>query len=503
MITDNIIGFERSAMSAKSLYADNRMTGDVLPERFSAAGPGDVDMALRKAVSAWRVFRAMPGATRAAFLRNIADRIEALGDTLVNRVMAETAYPQARVIIERTRTVNQLRMFAAIIMDEDWRERHVDEALPDRAPAPRPELRRALMAIGPVVVFGASNFPLAYSTAGGDTASAFAVGCPVIVKAHDAHLGTNALVAEAIMDAARETGMPDGVFSSLNGDGLETGKALVLHPNTAAVGFTGSLSGGRALFDLGASRPKPIPVFAEMGSVNPIFLLPGRVARADETLPGQLAASMTMSVGQFCTNPGILVITRCAAADALIGRLATAVESVDAAPMLNTGIARSFHRGVAYVSTIEGVLRVTKPRETGDHASPVLARVPADVFLARPDLHHEIFGPYTLVVECDHPGQMLDVAASIAGQLTVTLQADASDGELALRLRDILVERAGRIIYNGVPTGVEVCDAMTHGGPYPATTDERFTAVGRYAIRRWVRPVTFQNWPEAWLPGFL
>jgi NADP-dependent aldehyde dehydrogenase len=407
------------------------------------------------------------------------------------------------VIVERTRTVNQLRMFASIIADEDWRERNVDEALPDRAPAPRPELRRALMAIGPVVVFGASNFPLAYSTAGGDTASAFAVGCPVIVKAHDAHLGTNALVAAAIVDAARETGMPDGVFSSLHGDGLETGKALVLHPDTAAVGFTGSLSGGRTLFDLGAGRPKPIPVFAEMGSVNPIFLLPGRVEHADETLPGQLATSMTMSVGQFCTNPGILVIARSAAADALVGRLAAAVEAVDAAPMLNTGIARSFHRGVAHVSAIEGVLRVTKPRETGDHASPVIARVPADVFLARPDLHHEIFGPYSLVVECDHPGQMLDVAASIAGQLTVTLQADDSDGELALRLRDILLERAGRIIFNGVPTGVEVCDAMTHGGPYPATTDERFTAVGRHSIRRWVRPVTFQNWPEAWLPGFL
>jgi NADP-dependent aldehyde dehydrogenase len=501
MITENIIGVERSAASGKWLYADNRMTGDVFPERFSAASQDDVDLALRKAVSAWRTFRAMPGSRRAAFLRAIADRIENAGDTLVSRVMAETAYPQARVIVERTRTVNQLRMFAAIIAEEDWRERHVDEALPDRAPSPRPELRRALMAIGPVVVFGASNFPLAYSTAGGDTASALAVGCPVIVKAHDVHLGTNALVAEAIVDAARETGMPDGVFSSLNGDGLETGKALVLHPDTAAVGFTGSLSGGRALFDLGAGRPKPIPVFAEMGSVNPIFILPGRVEQADETLPSQLATSMTMSVGQFCTNPGILVVARSAAADALIGRLATAVEAVDPAPMLNAGIARSFHRGVAHVSSVEGVLRVTKPRDTGDHASPVLARVPADIFLARPDLHHEIFGPYTLVVECDHTGQMLDVAASIAGQLTVTLQADVSDVELALRLRDILVERAGRLIFNGVPTGVEVCDAMTHGGPYPATTDERFTAVGRHAIRRWVRPVTFQNWPEAWLPG--
>lgn len=503
MITSNIIGYRTADGSGKTASAIDRRTGKDLPGSFALASAQDVEDAMQLAVVAWREYRSMPGERRAAFLRSIADGMEKLGDILVHRAMAETAYPESRVLVERTRTVNQLRMFASIVEQDDWRMLHIDEAVPGRTPAPRPELRRALMAMGPVVVFGASNFPLAYSTVGGDTASALAVGCPVVIKAHEAHLGTNALVAEAVMHAAQGTGMPEGVFSSLNGDGLETGKALVLHPDTAAVGFTGSQAGGRALFDLGASRPRPIPVFAEMGSVNPVFLLPARAMDHSAWLAKTLSGSMTLSVGQFCTNPGILVVLRSDATDALLEELVEALEDVDSSIMLTPGIARSFHQGVARVTTCDGVMRMTRDRDTGGQAAPVLARVAADTFLDRPELHHEIFGPYSLVVECDSPEQMLQVARALEGQLTATIQAAPDDQVLALGLRDILMEKAGRIIFNGVPTGVEVCEAMTHGGPYPATTDVRFTAVGRHALSRWVRPVSFQDWPVDWLPAFL
>jgi len=503
MIIANIIGYRTSTGTGRTAFALDRRTGENLPEAFALASAQDVDDAMHLATQAWREYRSTTGEQRAAFLRAIAEGMEKLGDALVHRAMAETAYPEARVLVERTRTINQLRMFADIITSDDWRMLHIDEALPGRSPVPRPELRRALMAMGPVVVFGASNFPLAYSTVGGDTASALAVGCPVIIKAHEAHLGTNALVAEVVMKAAQATGLPEGVFSSLNGDGLETGKALVLHPDTAAVGFTGSQAGGRALFDLGTSRPRPIPVFAEMGSVNPVFLLPARVRENREILGKMLAGSMTLSVGQFCTNPGILVALHSDATDALLADLVKALEEVDSSIMLTPGIARSFHQGVARVTTSGGVTRMTRDRQAGSEAAPVLARVDADTFLDRPELHHEIFGPYSLVVECDSAGKMMEVARQLEGQLTATIKAAPEDEALALGLRDILVEKAGRIIFNGVPTGVEVCEAMTHGGPYPATTDGRFTAVGRHALSRWVRPVSFQDWPLEWLPAFL
>lgn len=501
MITDNIIGIAFYRRSSRLLHSTNRMTGEAFPEAFAAATPEDVDLTVRKAKAAWRIFRGMPGAARAAFLEAIAEGIEHLGETLVHRVMAETAYPQARVMVERTRTINQLRMFAGIIRDDLWRELMVDPALPDRTPLPRPELRRALVAIGPVVVFGASNFPLAYATAGGDVVSALAVGCPVIIKAHEAHLGTNALVAGVIRQAAVDLGMPDGVFSSLHGDGFETGKALVLHPDTAAVGFTGSLAGGRALFDLGAGRSRPIPVFAEMGSINPVFLLPGRLQDDSIPLAGQLANSMTMSAGQFCTNPGLLIALRSDLTTSFLGHLVSALDKVEAAKMLTADLGSSFHRGVARVHMIDGVGRLTARDGDGDDIVPVLARVTADVFLQHPGLQHEIFGPYALFVECEDVDQLLELAGCLEGQLTSTVQASPRDKSLVDPLLDVLQEKAGRVIFNGVPTGVEVCDAMTHGGPFPATTDARFTAVGRHALRRWVRPVTLQGWPSEWLPG--
>jgi NADP-dependent aldehyde dehydrogenase len=504
MITQNIIGYELSALSDRYIYAANASDATSLPESFSIATKSETDLAVNKAYQAWRIFRNTSGKQRADFLNQIAQGIEGLGEKLVNRIIQETAYPEARILGERNRTCAQLRMFAGVALDDQWRDITIDGALPDRTPAPRPDLRKMMMPLGPVVVFGASNFPLAYSTAGGDVASALAAGCPVIVKAHDSHLGTNALVAEVIMKAAKKTGMPDGVFSSLHGDGFETGKQLVLHPLTAAVGFTGSLQGGRALFDLGQQRPKPIPVFAEMGSVNPIFILPGKIKEGAALLAPQLITSMTMTVGQFCTNPGILVAINNDHTKSLIEELKTGLEKVPEATMLNQGIFKSFHKGVASIREEKGIHMVSDPAVGDDKkVAPILATVPAEVFIAHPNLHHEVFGPFSLLVLCENIDQMKMVAEVMEGQLTSSVFAANQEKEDVHSMIEILVEKAGRIIINGVPTGVEVCAAMTHGGPFPASTDSRFTAVGHHSIRRWIRPVTFQNFPEIWLPGNL
>ena len=501
MITQNIIGYKLSAQSSKQIFAFDPALMESLPEAFSPATDEEVDIALKKAVDAWRIFRNMDCRRKASFLNAIADGIEALGDSLVKRMMQETAYSEARVLVERRRTCAQLRMYAEFIMNNNWKEVTINHALPDRLPTPRPDLRRMNIPIGPVIVFAASNFPLAYSTAGGDSTSALAAGCPVIVKAHESHLGTNALVAEVIMNAAKVTGMPDGVFSSLNGDGLETGKQLVVHPLTAGVGFTGSLTGGRALFDLGNQRERPIPVFAEMGSVNPVFLLPSAVEKDIESLTVKLVDSMTLTVGQFCTNPGILIAIKNEDTSNLISKLSNALLKIPAASMLNENIARNYHKGVASVKIEQGITIVSdQPQSENQKASPILATVHADVFLTRPQLHHEVFGPFSLMVLCKDFDQILKVAASLEGQLTSTIHATAAEFDHAQALTDVLIEKAGRIIFNGVPTGVEVCEAMTHGGPYPASTDSRFTAVGHFAIRRWLRPVTYQDCPEGLLP---
>ena len=498
MITQNIIGFQLSALSDKSIYSTEAESLTNLPEAFSTASRDEVNSAVEKAHNAWRLYRNIPGEKKAVFLRLIAKGIEELDSNLVSRIMQETAYQEARVIVERNRTCAQLRMFAEIAASGSWKELVVDPAMPDRTPSPRPELKRKMFPIGPVVVFGASNFPLAYSTAGGDVASALAVGCPVIVKAHDSHLGTNALVAEVIMNAAKDTGMPDGVFSSLHGDGFETAKQLILHPHTAAIGFTGSKSGGRALFDLGQQRENPIPVFSEMGSVNPVFLLPGKVAENPKALANQLAGSMTMSVGQFCTNPGLLVAIKDEHTDQLIIELKTQLENVSAATMLNEGIYNSFHQGIRKIKDVVGVhVAYESDAIIPNKTSPVLVTVEAEIFLAHHQLHQEIFGPYSVLILCQDHDQMRKVANVLEGQLTATIQASDSEEEEISALTDILLEKAGRIIYNGVPTGVEVCAAMTHGGPYPASTDQRFTAVGHNAIWRWLRPVTFQNSPAS------
>ncbi len=498
MITQNIIGYELSDQSQKYVQSFDPAAMTSLPERFAVAAPDDVHRAMDKAIKAWRIYRAMEGSERAAFLRQIADGIEALGDTLVQRIMQETAYPASRIMVERNRTCAQLRMFAQIAEDNAWPSITIDAALPDRTPAPRPELIKTMMSIGPVGVFGASNFPLAYSTAGGDTASALAVGCPVIVKSHDAHPGTNALVAEVIMKAAQATGMPDGVFSSLNGDGMSTGKLLVQHPDTAAVGFTGSRAGGRTLFDLGAQRDTPIPVFAEMGSINPVFVLPGKMKSDPKALAKMLASSITMTVGQFCTNPGLMVAMGNDDTVAFIQAIQDEIRLVEAATMLTPGILMSFHAGISGIREMNGVEMLAYNMDTSSSmAMPVVATTDAGTFLNHKQLHQEIFGPYSLLVLCQNDQEMMDVARHLEGQLTATLHTSEDDIDLSLPLTEILKERVGRIIFNGVPTGVEVCAAMTHGGPYPASTDSRFTAVGHHAIYRWLRPVTFQNVPDS------
>lgn len=486
-----------SSLSGRQVYAVDAATLHDLPEAFSPATEAETNLAVVKAHQAWREYRNTTGAQRADFLEHIATGIEDLSHILIDRIRQETAFPEARVIVERNRTCAQLRMFAGLARTGEWKETTVDPALPDRIPAPRPELHKTLMPLGPVVVFGASNFPLAYSTAGGDVASALAVGCPVIVKAHDSHLGTNALVAEVILEAARTSGMPDGVFSSLIGDGFATGKQLVVHPLTAAVGFTGSKAGGRALYDLGQQRENPIPVFAEMGSVNPVFLLPGKIAEDPATLASQLVISMTMTVGQFCTNPGILVAVDDAHTSGLVAAMIEALDKVPGGIMLNASIQKTFYAGVAEINDAKGTTMVYgSVSDTGSATTPVLATVRADVFLAHPRLHHEVFGPFSLLVLCQDIQQMRHVAEAIEGQLTATVQATEAELTHAYSLAEPLMERAGRIILNGVPTGVEVCAAMTHGGPYPASTDSRYTAVGHHAVKRWLRPVTFQNWPS-------
>jgi 2,5-dioxopentanoate dehydrogenase len=454
MITENIIGFQLSAQSGKYIYAADPAALTQLPGAFSVATKEETDLAVEKAFQAWRKYRNSDGKQRAEFINRIAEGIEALGEKLIDRIRQETAYPEARILLERNRTCAQLRMFAEVALKGAWQDITIDRALPERKPLARPDLRKMMMPLGPVVVFGASNFPLAYSTAGGDVASALAAGCPVIVKAHDSHPGTNALVAEVILNAAKVSGMPDGVFSSLHGNGFETGAQLVLHPKVAAVGFTGSRTGGRALFDLGCQRANPIPVFAEMGSVNPVFILPGMIAANPVSVASQVASSMTMTVGQFCTNPGILVAMDDPHTLAWITELQSQLQKVEAAPMLSQGIHRSFHKGVSAIRDEHGIHMVHDPLVKEEHhTAPVLATVSAEIFMDHPQLHHEIFGPFSLLVLCHNTRQMNQVAESMEGQLTASVYMQEKEWSDVQPLFEILKEKAGRIIMNAVPTG--------------------------------------------------
>lgn len=458
-----------------------------------------IDLALQQSHAAFQIYRTLPLSARHTFMHTIATEIEALGDHLLATASAETHLPEARLRAERTRTLFQLRSYADALLQGHVLDIRIDTPDPNRNP-PRPGLRKLNIPLGPVVVFGASNFPFAYSTAGGDTACALAAGCTVVVKAHPAHPKTSDLVATAIQKAAAKTHMPTGTFIHIHGASHEAGAALVQHPLTKAVGFTGSFQGGKALFDLANARPEPIPVFAEMGSVNPVFLLPDKLAADPQGTAQMYAASITLSMGQFCTNPGILVGLQSPALDQFAQTLATRIDQFQPSPMLHPGIAKAYrtHRDTALEQP--QVQQLTTTDHTPDSEAPTLASVPAAAFLANPRLHQEVFGPYAILVRCTTPKELIQVAKALRGQLTSTLIATPQDLIDHSELQHTLQDGCGRLILNGVPTGVEVVLAQHHGGPFPATTDSRFTAVGADGIRRFLRPITYQNWPQDLLP---
>lgn len=459
-----------------------------------------VDKAARAAEASFEAYAQTSAEVRAQFLDRIANEIEARGEAITTTAIQETGLPKARLVAERGRTTGQLRMFARFIEAGRHLDIRHDPALPDREPLPRPDLRLMQRPIGPVAVFGASNFPLAFSVAGGDTASALAAGCPVVVKAHSAHPATSEIVAKAIGAAVDACDLPKGVFSLLQAGSRTLGTALVRHPLIKAVGFTGSLAGGRALFDLCVQRPEPIPFFGELGSVNPMFLMPHALdARAEEIGRGW-AASLTMGAGQFCTNPGIAFVTKGAAAERFAAAAGEALAKVPAQEMLTPGIADAYHRGIEARASLDDVLPLVSAEHLATGALPDLARVSVQTWRSSPNLAEEIFGPAGLIVELGDASEMEDIARNLPGQLTVTLHLDEADIEAARRLMPVLERLAGRVLANGFPTGVEVCDAMVHGGPYPASTNFGATSVGTMAIRRFLRPVSYQNLPNALLP---
>ena len=466
---------------------------------FSVGTIDLVDLAAQAAENAFWTFGYSTREERAAFLNAIADEIEARGEAITAIGVAETGLPEMRLNGERGRTTSQLRLFAQHILKGDYLDRRVDPALPERQPMPRPEIRLMQRPIGPVAVFGASNFPLAFSTAGGDTASALAAGCPVVVRGHSAHPGTAEIVAEAIYAAIRSCNLHPGVFSLIQGGPREVGAALVTHPLIRAVGFTGSLAGGRALFDLCAQRPEPIPFFGELGSVNPMFILPQAGSLRGTSIAAGWASSLTMGAGQFCTNPGIAVIMA-DQADSFASAAAKALEPIEAQVMLTDGIATAYRSGRDRVAAGTGVQAVLTSVCDLRTATPYLYRVKAADWLANHTLAEEVFGPLGLIVTVETVNEMHQLARSLQGQLTCTLHMDAGDTAVARGLMPVLERKAGRVLANGFPTGVEVCDAMVHGGPYPASTNFGATSVGTMAIRRFLRPVSYQNIPADVLP---
>ena len=497
----NLIGYSVSAEGSTILKSVSASDGKELKENFIAATISEVNLAVEKAEKAFLLYSKMPSVERANFLEAIAEEIETLDTELIERAIIESGLPKGRFLGERGRTVGQLRLFAQLLKEGNWVKASIDTPLPERKPLPKPDIRKMLFAIGPVVVFTASNFPLAFSTAGGDTASALASGCPVIVKAHDSHLGVNELVSTAIIRAAKKTYMPDGVFSSLNGNGFETGKELVLHPKVKAVAFTGSYNGGIALHKIAHSRKDPIPVFAEMGSINPVILLKEKLSAETKQLAKIYADSITLGVGQLCTNPGLLIGIKSNALDSFKSHLSERLNNISGFTMLNKGIANNYNQ-LRKNAIIDSSVKLYTNNNTKS-GTPTLTSTSAKNFVNNPSLHKEIFGPYSLLVECDNDNQLLKVIESLEGQLTGTLMGSDNDFSEASEIISILQNKVGRLIFNSTPTGVEVCYSMQHGGPAPSTTDSRFTSVGTDAIKRFVRPICLQGMPEPLLPEAL
>ncbi len=480
-------------------------TGQLIAPEFAGVGADEVARACSLADEAFHGYRETDPEVRARFLETIADNIEAIGDALIERAMAESGLPRARLEGERGRTCSQLRLFASVVRSGDWLGVRVDTALPERKPLPRPDIRLRKIAIGPVAVFGASNFPLAFSVAGGDTASALAAGCPVVVKGHPAHPGTGELVGRAVSDAVKACGLHEGVFSLLQGTTNALGGTLVADPRIKAVGFTGSRGGGLALVRIASERAEPIPVYAEMSSVNPVVLFPAALAARAEALAEGFIGSLTMGAGQFCTNPGILLGLEGPDLDRFVAAATKALTPAAAGTMLTPGIHRAFEQGVDAFAKHHGVETLARGAEgAGPHcARGALFATDAASFVADNALSHEVFGSSSMLIRCKDMGEMAQVLEGLEGQLTATLQMDDADVELARPLLPIMERRAGRVLANGWPTGVEVSHAMVHGGPYPATSDGRTTSVGTLAIERFLRPVSYQNLPDALLPKAL
>lgn len=498
----NLIAADAVDTNGATFHAVNPSTGATLPPAFAEASTVQVSQAFAAAEVAFRTYGGTPRETRAKLLRTIASEIEGLGDTLIERAHEETALPHARLEGERLRTVNQLRLFADWVEEGSWVEARIDPGDPARTPTPKPDVRRMLEPLGPVAVFGASNFPLAFSVAGGDTTSALAAGCTVVCKAHPGHPGTSELTARAVIRAVRDTDLPVGVFSLLHGWSHEVGLAMVRHPFVRAVGFTGSLGGGRALFDAAAARPDPIPVYAEMGSVNPVFLLPSAVAERPDAIAQGLAQSITLGVGQFCTNPGVILAVRAPGFDEFLERLAERIRGATAGVMLYEGLGDTYASALDRMRAkgVDVLAAAPEPERPEARGCPTVLSTDLARFLDDPELRTEIFGPASVLVTGSSVADLERAAQALEGQLTATIHGTEEELQAAAPLVAILRRKVGRIIFNGFPTGVAVGHAMQHGGPYPATTDARTTSVGTAAIARFARPVCYQNFPDAALP---
>jgi alpha-ketoglutaric semialdehyde dehydrogenase len=499
----NFIGAQLSALGSKTFNGFDPRAGKKTDALFYQATDEEIDEALNLASDAAPLLRMASAETIADFLETIAAEIESLGDALLDQVITESGLGRDRVTGERGRTANQLRMFAALVREGSYVDARIDTAMADRKPLPRPDLRRMLIPIGPVAVFGASNFPLAFSVAGGDTASAFAARNPVVVKGHPAHPGTSELVASAIVRAVQKTGLPEGTFSLLNAVDPDVSLAIVRHPATKAVAFTGSERAGRAIFDAATQRSEPIPAYAEMGSVNPVFVLPGALQERSSGIAQGLANSINLGAGQFCTCPGLVFGLDGNLFQSFNSELDAAVEKLSAATMLHPGILRGYNELTARVAATRGVQSKTSVAiadEQKSEARPALFKTDAATWLADEALAQEIFGPSAIVVRSRSEEELLDVANALPGTLTATIHGTAEDLDRFRSLISVLETKAGRLIFNGYPTGVEVSPAMHHGGPYPATTDPKFTSVGTAAILRFLRPVCYQGFPDSALP---
>lgn len=476
-----------------------------MANNFKEASVDEINQVMQQAQTAFEAYQQTGIEQKSMFLEAIAAEIEALGDALLQKASEETNLPIPRLTGERARTTGQLRMFATMLREGSWVEASIDTANPDRAPLPKPDVRKMLTPLGPVVVFGASNFPFAYSTAGGDTASALAAGCSVVVKAHPAHAETSEMVYSAIKKAIISSNMPEHIFQHVHGTSFESGKALVQADETAAVGFTGSTVGGLALLQYSSQRKKPIPVFSEMGSINPVVFLPDTLNKNAADLAAQYAGSITLGMGQFCTNPGLMLAIEGDGLYSFLDSLGKGIEAIKPAKMLHAGIHTAYQKKSHEALGQDGVKVIQQSATAANdiEALPTVALVSGETFLANPLLHEEVFGPYSLMVGCKDEQEMIKILKSVSGQLTTTVMGTDDDFAGHKALLQLLPSIAGRVLFNGVPTGVEVCHSMVHGGPFPATTDSRFTAVGTNAVKRWVRPVCYQNCPDSLLPQAL